>query len=174
MNAQTCPRCRLISEEGAATCDCGHEFASGRLRLEREAADTPDDECVALADKAELYRLCILFVLLQQVAAGGGSVIVRITTLVFGEPGLLFASTVLLLVVLGTALFAAMTAHRVARQMSIGSPGAWAVAVFFAGILAVLMLNGRVREWCRGRGIEFGLLGPTRRAIERLRRGRVG
>jgi hypothetical protein len=29
--SQTCPRCRLISPDGASRCDCGYEFATGKM-----------------------------------------------------------------------------------------------------------------------------------------------
>ncbi len=41
-----CPRCRLLNDPTAAVCDCGHEFATGQLRV-RPDPDAPPSSASA-------------------------------------------------------------------------------------------------------------------------------
>jgi len=58
--------------------------------------------------------------------------------------------------------------------MDLGKPALWAVAMCVpcANLIVLLLLNSRATAWCRERGIEVGLFGPTRQSLERLRSGR--
>jgi hypothetical protein len=117
---------------------------------------------------ARLYRRLVLLVGLQILLA-----VARVPLLVAAPPGLLGLVAVAVgVVVLGASLILSVTAYQLAGQMGLGSPLAWAVAMFLPciNILSLLVLSSKAQAWCKQNDIQVGLLGPTRESIEELRR----
>lgn len=50
--SQTCPRCRLISPDEAIRCDCGYDFATGKI----ERSYFHDAEVARQGGAAKFYR----------------------------------------------------------------------------------------------------------------------
>jgi hypothetical protein len=86
-----------------------------------------------------------------------------------GEPEtLLLVSLGSLVLLIAMAVVGARKAYVAAEGMSFASPASWAVLVLFGGILGVIVMNGRAREWAARHNIGFGLLGPRLADIDRL------
>jgi len=125
---------------------------------------------------AAAYRRLVLAVL-GQVAFGVTSRAVTITIRRAGADdtgGALVLSFGFLLIALVLLIGVAVNAYAVVTGMDLGKPALWAVAMCVpcANLIVLLLLNSRATAWCRERGIEVGLFGPTRQSLERLRSGR--
>jgi len=122
---------------------------------------------------AAAYRRLVLAVL-GQVAFGVTSRAVTITIRRAGADdtgGALVVSFGIFLIALVLLIGVAVNAYAVVTGMGLGKPVLWAVAMCVpcVNLIVLLLLNRRATAWCREKGIEVGLLGPTRESLERLR-----
>lgn len=130
-----------------------------------------------VADRAESvathYRNLVLAVGLQILLACGARGFAGAVSGGTGADGIaLLVSFAALAGALGVAVFAAVTAYRLAVALGEGLPWLWAVFLFVpcVSILALLLLSSKANAWCKAHGVKVGLLGPTRESIEDLRR----
>ena len=168
MGAQECPRCHLISDPDASACDCGYEFASGALGAQRAACGLSRTDREAVAETADRYRTLLGIVLLQAMLGGGSRAVAHLAKASGGPEAVFVVSIVSILLLVGVGVVAAAHAYGAAKGMGLRSPGVWAAAILFGGILAVLVMNGRAREWSARHDLRFGLLGPNRNDIDRF------
>jgi hypothetical protein len=122
-----------------------------------------------LESGATAYRRLIQLVGLQALLAVTAQVL---GSAVAGDATLtLVVAAVFLAMALGALIAGAVTAYTLARHADIGAAWLWPLALLVPGLslVALLYLHLRARQWCHGHRIETGLLGPTRRALERLR-----
>jgi hypothetical protein len=66
--------------------------------------------------------------------------------------------------------------YHLTEAMGSSAPWAWVVAMFLpcVNVIALLALSSNAQTWCRVNGIPVGLLGPSKAAIEQLRREAFG
>ena len=168
MGVQECPRCRLISDPGASVCDCGYEFATGTLGAQRAARGLSRSEREAVAETADRYRTLLGVTLLQAILGAGSRAVAHVARTSGGPEAVLVVSIVSIVVLVGVGIVAAVHAYGTARGMGLRGPGLWAAATLFGGILTVLVLNGRAREWAARHDLGFSVLGPNRKDIDRF------
>jgi hypothetical protein len=121
---------------------------------------------------AVLYRRIVLLVGGQMLAGCFGQVMAGGADA--GGAGALLAM-VGLLVLVGALVFGVMCAiatFQLMRELGSPVPWLWGVAIFVpcVSIIVLLVLSSRAQAWCKERGIEVGLLGPTKESIDRLKR----
>ncbi|MGE3425041.1 MAG: hypothetical protein AB7N24_23580 [Dehalococcoidia bacterium] len=171
MTTRTCPRCKLISPQEALVCDCGHEFASGKLRLTPVASALSSAERAQVVEAADRYRVMVTFATIQLIAGVSSRVLGRISRGQDDSGAQLAIALVSFVTLIVASAAASRAAYGAAEGIGLRNPGAWAAGVFFAGVFAVIALNSRAKEWCQRYGLRLGLLGPVRADIERLARG---
>ncbi len=171
MAIKTCPRCRLLSDPKATTCDCGYEFATGTLGVQRAGKGLAQRERAVVADTADRYRGLVAITFAQALLGGLSRIVVQVLKRSGNQEGVLIASGASALLVLGLAIYVATLAYRLAKDMALRNPGAWASTVLVGGILGVMLLNTSARQWSEGFGIRFGILGPNREDIDRFAGG---
>lgn len=115
---------------------------------------------------ASQYRRLVLLIGVQLIVG----VVVRLIDQ--DRPSALGAVVGLLgfLCALGVAVFVAITAYRLMKELGSGAPILWAVAMFIPllNILFLLAISSKSQTWCKARGIAVGFLGPTRESLDRL------
>jgi hypothetical protein len=116
---------------------------------------------------ARLYRRLVLVVGFQLLLT-----VARVPLLIAAPSAAVPLAIVVATAVLALSLTLSITAYQLAGQMGLGSPLAWAVAMFLPciNILSLLVLSSKAQAWCKQNDIKVGLLGPTRESIEELRR----
>jgi hypothetical protein len=116
---------------------------------------------------ARLYRRLVLVVGLQLLLT-----VARVPLLTMASSAAVPLAIAVALAVLGLSVVLSVTAYQLAGQMGLGSPLAWAVAMFLPciNILSLLVLSSKAQAWCKQNDIKVGLLGPTQESIEELRR----
>jgi hypothetical protein len=153
-------------------CDCGYEFASGTLGVQRAGVGMPQRERAAIADTADRYRTLVATAFVQALAGGSGRALILLLKRNENDQAVLVASLVSLGLVVSLAAYVATLAHRVAIEMKLRGAGGWAATVLVGGIFGVMLMNSWARQWSERFGIKFGILGPNRQDIERFARGR--
>ena len=171
MAIKTCPRCKLLNDPGATACDCGYEFATGTLGVQRAGRGLSQKERASIADTADRYSGLVAIAFAQALLGGSSRVVVQLLKRSGTPEAVLVASGVSALLVLGLAVYVATSAHRLATEMSLRNPGKWAATVLIGGIFGVMIFNTSARQWSERFGIRFGILGPNRQDIERFARG---
>ena len=172
MGPRTCPQCRLLNDLGATLCDCGYDFGSGTLGVQRAGVGMPQRERAAIAETADRYRALVATAFVQAIAGASGRVLMLFLKRAGNDQAVLVASLVSLGLVLSLAAYVATQAHRVATEMKLRNPGGRATTVLVGGIFGVLAMNSWARQWSERFGIRFGVFGPNSQDIERFARGR--
>ena len=115
---------------------------------------------------AGLYRRLVLLVGLQVLL---GLLQVRLDQ---ATPAAGLLSLLISVVLIGTLVAIAVTTYKLTGHLGEGLPILWAVAMFIpcANILGLLVLSSKAQRWCKQYGIKVGLLGPTKKSIEEVRR----
>ena len=72
----------------------------------------------------------------------------------------------------GLSIMMAFTVYRLTDVLG-GVPVLWALGMFvpLVNIVLLLVISARSQKWCRTRGIQVGLLGPTSASIAHFRDG---
>jgi hypothetical protein len=167
---KACPKCGLLSDPTATTCDCGYHFASGSVRPDaaQPAPKRSKGELDIIIDGAEAYRGLLWLVLVQLVLGVASRIAHRAVNAGSGIAALVaLGASVAVLV---AAVLAARKAAALARVMGMRSPAGAGVIVLLTGIFGYLWLNAKARAWCRREGVEVGLFGPTPQALDALYR----
>ena len=170
MAPKSCPQCRLLSDPAATICDCGYEFATGTLGVQRAGKGMSQKQRAVIADTADRYRGLVAIALVQALLGGGGRTGASILKRENPEAALVVGGVSAFMVLL-LATYAATRAYGLATEMALRNPGGWATTVLVGGILGVMIFNTSARQWSEKLGIRFGLLGPNRQDIERFARG---
>jgi hypothetical protein len=119
---------------------------------------------------AVLYRRIVLLVGAQLLASCFGR------ALAGGAQGsdvlVLILSLLTLVATLAIGVACAVAAYQLMREMGSSAPWLWAIVLFVpcVNIITLLVVSARATAWCKERGIQVGLLGPTKESIERLKR----
>ena len=171
MAIKTCPRCKLLNDPSATICDCGYEFATGTLGVQREGRGLSQKERAAIADTADRYRGLVAIAFAQALLGGSSRVVVQLLKRSGTPEGVLLGSSISALLILSLAIYVATRAYRLATEMALRNPGGWATTVLVGGIFGVMIFNTYARQWSERFGIRFGVLGPNRADIERFARG---
>ena len=171
MAIKTCPRCQLLNDPGATTCDCGYEFATGTLGVQKAGRGLSQKERAAIADTADRYRGLVAIAYAQALLGGSGRAVAQLLKRADNPDGALVASGVSAFLVLVLATYVATRAYGLATEMALRNPGGWATTVLVGGIFGVMILNTSARQWSERFGIRFGILGPNREDIDRFARG---
>lgn len=166
MGTRTCPRCRVISEAAATTCDCGYNFSAGRIRTaqaprqapSRQGRPGPVADVLALAqDYQSLVKLALL-----QAVVGFSTRIAAFAARRIESNGLLLAVNVVGMILLITlSVMTARRAFRIVSAMGLASPRGWAVALGLFGIFGMLAMNLQGRKWSERQGISLAFSVPT-------------
>lgn len=69
--SRSCPRCRLVNPQGAIKCDCGFDFAAGRMATSKSAvgSDSASDENTTRRRRAGMLDAAVRFARLHPRAA---------------------------------------------------------------------------------------------------------
>ena len=120
---------------------------------------------------AVLYRRIVLLVGGQMVAGCFGQVIAGGSQRGGGALFVIVGLLVILAALLA-GVMCAVTTFQLVREMGSPVPWLWALAIFVpcVSIVVLLVLSAQAQAWCKERGIQVGLLGPTKESIERLKR----
>ncbi len=169
MGTRTCPRCRVVSEISATSCDCGYVFSTGRMAPAQTRPRAGGHDALGLAEE---YRSLVKLVLLQA-AVGGGTRIAAFGARRLHSDGLLLAVNLVgLILLISLSVMAAVRAFRTASAMGLASPRGWAAAIGVGGIFGMLVMNREARKWSERQGIQFSLLGPDLNDARRVDRDR--
>ncbi len=155
----TCPKCRLLNPPGSEGCDCGYQFATGRV-VTRSAAAKRTAEPRQVRDVARAFQALLSLIGFQVLVAAGRLIgrmaleespdAAALTTLIAG------------IVAVGVSIAAAVQARRLAEALRLDSPGAYMIGSLLpcVNVGVLLVLSSEATTWCRDRGILVNLLGP--------------
>ncbi len=125
---------------------------------------------------AQLYRRLVLVVGAQLLAICGLTAVIAALagqegSVSEGVLGMVNLVVRLVLIVVGM-----ITGYQLATELGIGNAALWAVGMLVpcVNLLVVLGLSSKANGWCQAAGVEVGLLGPTRRALQRVRESQGG
>lgn len=84
----------------------------------------------------------------------------------------LWVTILVTLGLIGTLIAIAVTTYGLTEHLGEGLPILWAVAMCIpcANIFGLLVISAKAQTWCKQYGIKVGLLGPTQKSIEEVRR----
>lgn len=115
---------------------------------------------------AKLYRRLVLLVGLQLLLG------LLQVPLEQAAPSALLLPFLISLALIGTLVTISVTTYKLTRYLGESLPILWAVAMFIpcANIFGLLVISSKAQTWCKQYGIKVGLLGPTKKSIEEVRR----
>lgn len=135
-----------------------------------DALGQEGEESIAtvLATASQYRRLVVLVGL--QMLAGIAIQVLNVRAPVDVQP---LVALLGLLVGIGFAIAMAATAHHLMSLLDEGVPILWAIAMFvpIVGLVTLLVISSKAQAWCRKRGIDVGLLGPSQASLDWIRRG---
>jgi len=171
LGPKKCPKCRLVNEPGAVTCDCGFNFETKSMQAPRSVDRTqrPVDtlEAQLVLEVAEGYRALVGIIGLQMLCFAGSRGL-NVGTQSSNNNVLAILGVVATVAALALAILAAVKGYRLADAMQSSAPWAWAIGFFVpcVSLFVLLALSARATDFCRRYGLRVGLLGPTRDSIE--------